>query len=168
MGQSGRRPDREGIIFQTGKPCSGTDASPCILLQGVCLGRDRGAFRRLARETLVPPKDSGGVVDMQAGDWQGSRLIPGRWRLAELVVLLAFSFFVLDLPVHLVHHLGEVNPDCQLLGFSVSLSTASLDSSRLPSIDRTWDVLCCPVLSPTLPLLWTSAQARAPPRGVQS
>jgi len=105
---------------------------------------------------------------MHAGRLQGSRLIPGSWRIAQLLVLFAFGLFVLDLPVHLVHHLGEVNPDCQLLGLSVSLNAVSLDSSSLPSVDRTWDAVCVPVLSPSVPLLWESAQARAPPPVVQS
>jgi hypothetical protein len=105
---------------------------------------------------------------MHAGRLQGSRLIPSGWRVAELFVLVAFGISVLGLPVHLVHHLGEVNPDCQLLGFSVSLNAVSLDSSSLPSLDRTWDTLRFPVLSPSMPLLWESAQARAPPPAVQS
>ena len=109
-----------------------------------------------------------GIVDMHAGRLQGSRLIPSGWRVAELFILVAFGISVLDLPVHLVHHLGEVNPDCQLLGLSVSLNAASLDSSGLPTVERTWDALCVPVLLPSVPLLWESAQARAPPPAVQS
>ncbi len=105
---------------------------------------------------------------MHAGRLQGSRLIPGSWRIAAFIVLFAFGLSVLDLPVHLVHHLGEVNPDCQLLGFAVSLNAASLDSRCLPSVDRTWDALRFPVVSPSVPLLWESAQARAPPPAVQS
>ena len=105
---------------------------------------------------------------MHAGRLRGSRLIPGSWRIATFVVLFAFGLSVLDLPVHLVHHLGEVNPDCQLLGFAVSLNAASLDSRCLPSVDRTWDALRFPVVSPSVPLLWESAQARAPPPAVQS
>ena len=105
---------------------------------------------------------------MHAGRLQGSRLIPGSWRIAAFVALFAFGLSVLDLPVHLVHHLGEVNPDCQLLGFAVSLNAASLDSRCLPSVDRTWDALRFPVVSPSVPLLWESAQARGPPPAVQS
>jgi hypothetical protein len=105
---------------------------------------------------------------MHAGRLQGSRLIPNRWRVAELLVLIAFGLSVLDLPVHLVHHLGEVNPDCQLLALSASLNAASLDSSCMPNQDRIWDALRVPVLSPFLPLLWEVAQARAPPPVVQS
>src|SRR2546430_13060976 len=109
-----------------------------------------------------------GIVDMHAGRLQGSRLSPSRWRVAELLVLLAFGVSVLDLPVHLVHHLGEVNPDCQLLGLAVSLNASSLDSGWLPTVERTWDALRVPVLLPSVPLLWESAQARAPPPAVQS
>ena len=109
-----------------------------------------------------------GIVDMHAGCLQGSRLIPSRWRVAELLVLFIFGLSVLDLPVHLVHHLGEVDPDCQLLGLAVSLNAASLDGSWLPTVERTWDVLRVPVLLPSVPLLWESAQARAPPSAVQS
>jgi hypothetical protein len=109
-----------------------------------------------------------GVVDVRTGHLQAGRFIPSGWRVAELFVLLAFGFSVLDLPVHLVHHLGEVNPDCQLLGLSVSLNAASLDSSWLPTVERTWDALRVPVFLLTVPLLWESAQARAPPPAVQS
>jgi hypothetical protein len=105
---------------------------------------------------------------MHAGRLQGSRLTPGRWRIAELLVLVAFGLLVLDLPVHLVHHLGEVNPDCQLLALSASLNAASLDGSWAPSHDRTWDALRVPVFSPPLPPLREAAQARAPPPAVQS
>ncbi len=104
---------------------------------------------------------------MHAGCLQGSRLIPGRWRIAQLLVLFVFCLSVLELPVHLVHHLGEVNPDCQLLGLSISLNAANLEGSCLPSLDHTWDVLRVPVLLPSVPLLWESAQARAPPLTVQ-
>jgi hypothetical protein len=109
-----------------------------------------------------------GVVDMHAGRLQRSRLIPGSGRMSELVVLLAFSLSVLDLPVHLVHHLGEVNPTCQLLGLSISLNAASLDGACLPSRARTCEELSSPVPSPSVPLLWKSAQARAPPPPVPS
>jgi hypothetical protein len=105
---------------------------------------------------------------MHAGHLQGSRFITSGWRVAELFVLLIFGVSVLDLPVHLVHHLGEVNPDCQLLGLSVSLNAASLDSGWLPTLERTWDALRIPVLLLSVPLLWESAQARAPPPAVQS
>jgi hypothetical protein len=109
-----------------------------------------------------------GVVDMHAGRLQESQLIPGGWRVAEFIVLFAFGLSVLDLPVHLVHHLGEVNPDCQLLSLSVSLSAASLDSGWLPTVDRTGDALRVPVQVASVPLLWESAQARGPPPAVQS
>jgi hypothetical protein len=105
---------------------------------------------------------------MHAGRLRGSRLIPGSWRIATFVVLFAFGLSVLDLPVHLVHHLGEVNPDCQRLGFAVSLNATSLDSRCLPSVDRTWDALHFPIVSPSVPLPWESAQARAPPPAVRS
>jgi hypothetical protein len=109
-----------------------------------------------------------GIVDMHAGRLQGSRLIPSSWRVAGLLILLMFSLSVLDLPVHLVHHLGEVAPDCQLLGLAVSLNASSLDGSWLPTVDCTWDELLIPVLFPSVALLWESAQARAPPPTVQS
>jgi hypothetical protein len=88
--------------------------------------------------------------------------------MAGFLVLAAFGLLVLDLPVHLVHHLGEVNPDCQLLALSASLNAASLDGSWAPSHDRTWDALRVPVFSPPLPPLREAAQARAPPPAVQS
>jgi hypothetical protein len=109
-----------------------------------------------------------GIVDMHAGRLQGSRLIPSRWRVAELPILFIFGLSVLDLPVHLVHHLGEVDPDCQLLGLAVSLNASSLDGSWLPTVDCTWDELLIPVLLPSVALRWESAQARAPPSAVQS
>jgi hypothetical protein len=109
-----------------------------------------------------------GIVDMHAGRLQGSRLIPSSWRVAELFILFIFSHSVLDLPVHLVHHLGEVASDCQLLGLAVSLNASSLDGSWLPTVDCTWDELLIPVLLPSVALLWESAQARAPPPAVQS
>jgi mono/diheme cytochrome c family protein len=99
---------------------------------------------------------------MHAGRLQGSRLIPSSWRVAELLVLFIFGVSVLDLPVHLVHHLGEVAPDCQLLGLAVSLNASSLDGNWLPPVDCTWDDLLIPVLIPSVALLWESAQARAP------
>jgi hypothetical protein len=109
-----------------------------------------------------------GAVDMHAGRLRGSRLVSGRWRVAGLLTLFAFGLSVFDLPVHLVHHLGEVNPDCQLLALSASLNAASLDGGWALSHDRTWDELRVPALSPSLPLLWESAQARAPPPAVPS
>jgi hypothetical protein len=105
---------------------------------------------------------------MHACRLQGGRLIPGSWSIAGFVVLVAFGLSVLDLPVHLVHHLGEVSSDCQLLGFAVSLNAASLDSRCQPSVDCTWDALRFPVVPPSTPLLWESAQARSPPSAVQS
>jgi hypothetical protein len=105
---------------------------------------------------------------MHAGRSQRSRLIPSGWRLAGLLVLCAFALSVLDLPVHLVHHLGEANPHCQLLGLSVSLNSSILDSVWLPTVDRTWDELIIPVLLPSVSLRWESAQARAPPTALQS
>jgi hypothetical protein len=101
-----------------------------------------------------------------AGRLQGSRLIPSGWRLARLLALWACGFSMLNLPVHLVHHLGEVNPDCQLLAFSASLNALLLDGGLLPTIDQTWDELSLPVLSPDIPLPWESAQARAPPAAI--
>jgi hypothetical protein len=109
-----------------------------------------------------------GVVDMHAGRWQGSRAIPGRERIATLVVLFAFSLSALGLPVHLVHHLGEINPACQLLSFSVSLNAGSLDSGWFPNLGRACEAVSSPVLSPSVPLLGESAQARAPPPAVRS
>lgn len=109
-----------------------------------------------------------GIVDMHAGRLQGSRPIPSSWRVAELLVLFIFGLSVLDLPVHLVHHLGEVAPDCQLLGLAVSLDASSLDGSWLTTVDCPWDELLIPVLLPSVALLWESAQARAPPPAVQS
>jgi hypothetical protein len=88
--------------------------------------------------------------------------------VAELLVLFIFGLSVLDLPVHLVHHLGEIAPDCQLLGLAVSLHASSLDGSWLPPVDCTWDELLIPVLLPSVALRWESAQARAPPPAVQS
>ena len=105
---------------------------------------------------------------MLEGRLPGSRLIPTGWRVAELFILVAFGISVLDLPVHLVHHLGEVDPDCQLLGLAVSLNAFSLDGSWLPTVDCTWDELLIPVLLPSVALRWESAQARAPPAAVQS
>jgi hypothetical protein len=105
---------------------------------------------------------------MHAGRLQRSRLIPSGWRLARLLVLFTFALSVLDLPVHLVHHLGEANPACQLLGLSVSLNSSILDSVWLPTVDRTWDELIIPALLPSLSLRWESAQARAPPAALQS
>ena len=105
---------------------------------------------------------------MHAGRMQRSRLIPSAWRLARLLVLCAFALSVLDLPVHLVHHLGEVNPDCQLLALSASLNASRLDGGLVPTIDQTWDELRVPVLSPDIALLWESARARAPPPAISS
>jgi hypothetical protein len=104
---------------------------------------------------------------MHAGRLPESRLIPHGWRLAGLLVLFAFGLSVLDLPVHLVHHLGEANPDCQLLGSAASLNAPTLDNSHLPTVDRPWDAVIVPVLLPSVSLRWESARARAPP-AVQS
>jgi hypothetical protein len=80
------------------------------------------------------------------------------------VVLMAFGLCVLELPVHLVHHLSEEAPDCQLLGLSISLNASSLvDNSRLAGVDSPWDVLRLPVVWPTGAGFWEPAQARAPP-----
>jgi hypothetical protein len=105
---------------------------------------------------------------MDAGLLQGRHIIRSRWRLVRLLVLMAFGLSVLDLPVHLVHHLGEVNPDCQFLALSVSLSSIILDGGWLPTVDRTWDALVVPVLLPYVSLPSGSAQARAPPVALQS
>jgi hypothetical protein len=105
---------------------------------------------------------------MHEGRSQASRGIPSGWRLAGILVVLAFGLCALNLPVHLVHHLGEANPDCQLLGLAVSLNSSIFDSGWLPAIDRTWDELIVPVLLPSVPLLWESAQARAPPAVARS
>jgi hypothetical protein len=105
---------------------------------------------------------------MRAGRLPGSRLTLSGWRLAGLLVLFAFSLSLLDLPVHLVHHLGEASPDCQLLGLAVSLHASVLDNSYLPAVDRTWDAVIVPALLPFVSLRWESAQARAPPPAVQS
>jgi hypothetical protein len=105
---------------------------------------------------------------MDAGLLQGRRIIHSRWRVVRLLVLMAFSLSVLDLPVHLVHHLGEVNPDCQFLALSVSLSSTILDGGWLPAIDRTCDALVVPRLLPYISPLTESAQARAPPAALHS
>ena len=103
---------------------------------------------------------------MAADRLQGSRLLPSSWRLAGLLVVWAFGLSMLNLPVHLVHHLGEVNPDCQLLALSASLNASLLDGGLLPPIDQTWDELSVPVLSPDIPPLWESAWARASPPAI--
>src|SRR5215510_13920053 len=105
---------------------------------------------------------------MHTGRIHGSRLIPRGWRLAGILVLWAFVLSVLDLPVHLVHHLGEVNPHCQLLGLSGSLNASMPDGSWLPTVDLSWDELIVLVLLPSVALLWKSPHARAPPSAVQS
>ena len=91
-----------------------------------------------------------------------------RWRLVRLFVLTAFGLFLVDLPLHLVHHLDDVSPTCQLLAFAVSLSSASLDGGWLPSVDRTWDAVVVPVPLPDISLPPESSQARAPPAAIQS
>jgi hypothetical protein len=105
---------------------------------------------------------------MHVGLLQRSRLIPSGRRLAGLLVLWAFGLSTLDLPVHLVHHLGEVNPHCQLLGLSVSLNSSIPEAGWLPTADCTWDELVVPLLLPYVSLLWDCAQARPPPPSVQS
>jgi hypothetical protein len=110
-----------------------------------------------------------GIVDMCAYRLQERRLTPGGNIIAACVVLVAFGLFVLDLPVHLVHHLGDVNPDCQLLGLSVALTAAGLiDTSNSPSVDSRWDVVLSPLSLSSHAGLWESFQARAPPPVVQS
>jgi hypothetical protein len=104
---------------------------------------------------------------MFAGLLQGSRSMQSHWRAARIIVLLAFGITVLDLPVHLVHHLDEVNPECQLLGLSASLSSSTLDDGGPLTVDPTWDELIVPVLLPYVSQSRESAQARAPPPTVQ-
>jgi hypothetical protein len=88
--------------------------------------------------------------------------------LPGLLALLAFGISVLNLPLHLLHHLDEVNADCPLLSFAVSLSSSILADSRLPTLDHTWDELLVRVVLSYVSLRWESAQARAPPPPVQS
>jgi hypothetical protein len=107
------------------------------------------------------------VDDMHAALLQGGQSLQCRWGLVGVFVLLAFGSSLLDLPIHLVHHLDEVNPDCQLLVFSLSLSSSILDDGRLPIVDQTWDELIVPVLLPYVSQSWAFAQARAPPLTVQ-
>jgi hypothetical protein len=105
---------------------------------------------------------------MHAGRSQASRQVPDGWKAAPYLLLLIFCFSVLNLPAHFVHHLGEVKPDCQLLGLSVSLSATSLDSGWFPTVDRTGDPLRIPVQVASVPLLWETPQARGPPPAGQS
>ena len=105
---------------------------------------------------------------MYAGLFQGSRIIQSRWRLVRLFVLIAFGLTLLDLPLHLVHHLDEPRPNCQLLALSVSLSSSSLDGGWLLNVDRTWDELLVPALVPYISPPSESFQARAPPAPIQS
>ena len=105
---------------------------------------------------------------MHAGLFQGSPSIQSRWRLARLFVLTAFGLFLVDLPLHPVHHLDEVSPACQLLALSVSLSSSILDGGWLPSVDRTWDALVVPVPLSDMSPPSESSQARAPPAAIQS
>jgi hypothetical protein len=91
-----------------------------------------------------------------------------RWTLSGLLVLMAFGVSVLDLPIHLLHHLDEVNPDCRLPRFAVSLSSSILDDGRLPTVDHTWNELIVPVLLPYVSLPWESPQARPLPPIVHS
>jgi hypothetical protein len=105
---------------------------------------------------------------MHASLLQGGQRLQCRWGLAGVFVLLAFGISLLDLPMHLVHHLDEVNPDCQLLVLSLSLSSSILDDDGLPTVDQSWDELIVPVLLPYVSQPWKSPQARAPPAAVQS
>jgi hypothetical protein len=105
---------------------------------------------------------------MHAGLYQGSRSIQRRWRLVRLFVLTAFGLSLLDLPLHLVHHLDEVSPACQLLALSVSLSSSILDGGGLPSVDHTWDALVVPIPLPDISPPSESPQARTPPAALQS
>jgi hypothetical protein len=98
---------------------------------------------------------------------RGGQSLQCRWGRVGAFVLLAFGISLLDLPMHLVHHLDEVNPDCQLLVLSLSLSSSILDDGRLPTVDQTWDDLNVPVLLPYVSQSWKLAQARAPPPTVQ-
>jgi hypothetical protein len=100
---------------------------------------------------------------MHAGRSQRSRLIPSGWRLARLLVLCAFALSVLDLPLHLVHHLGEVDPACQLLGLSVALNTSILADGWVLSVDCTWDEIVIPCMLPSVSLPVAAPQARSPP-----
>jgi hypothetical protein len=100
---------------------------------------------------------------MHAGRSQRSRLIPSGWRLARLLVLCAFALSVLDLPLHLVHHLGEVNPACQLLGLSVALNASVLADGWVLSVDCTWDEIVIPYMLPSVSLPVAAPQARSPP-----
>jgi hypothetical protein len=100
---------------------------------------------------------------MHAGRMQRSRLIPSAWRLARLLVLCAFALSVLDLPVHLVHHLDEANPACQLLALSVALNASILDDGWVLNVDCTWDEIVIPCLLPYVSLPVGAPQARSPP-----
>jgi hypothetical protein len=105
---------------------------------------------------------------MHSGLLHGSRCIQSRWRLAGLLVLLAFGIFILDLPIHLVHHLDEVSPDCQLLVLSVSLNASMLDDGWSLTVDPTWDEVIVPVLLSYISPPLESSKARSPPATVQS
>jgi hypothetical protein len=78
-------------------------------------------------------------------------------------MLCAFGLCVLDLPVHLVHHLGEHNPDCQLLSLSVSLGSSLLDDGWRPSTEPAWEILTVPVFLALASYRRESPKARAPP-----
>jgi hypothetical protein len=105
---------------------------------------------------------------MHADLSQGSRSVQSRRRLVRLLVLAAFGLFLVGLPPHLVHHLDEVSPACQLLALSVSLSSSSLDGGWLPSVDHTWNELVVPVPVPYISPPPGSSQARAPPAAIQT
>jgi hypothetical protein len=105
---------------------------------------------------------------MHAALLQRGQSLQCRWGLVGVFVLLAFGISLLDLPMHLVHHLDEVNPDCQLLALSLSLSSSILDDGRLSTVDETGDELIIPVLLPYVSQSWESPQARAPPAPVSS
>jgi hypothetical protein len=91
-----------------------------------------------------------------------------RWGLVATFVLLAFGTSVLNLPIHLVHHLNEVDPQCQFLALSVSLSSSLLDEGWSPTFDHHWDELITPPSLLYVVLHRHSPQARAPPALVSS
>ena len=97
---------------------------------------------------------------MHAALLRGGQSLQCRWGLVGVFVLLAFGISLLDLPVHLVHHLDGVwvHPG--------GLASA-LDDDRLPTVDQTWDDLIVPVLLPYVSQSWEFAQARGPPPTIQ-
>jgi hypothetical protein len=157
----GRRSKRLNRPDRAPSPCSGIGLGSTA---GELCRTALGWLRRRARGEIRATVKAAGIVGMHAGRLQGNRPMSSGWIIAAPVVLLTFGFCVLDLPVHLVHHLGDVNPDCQLLGLSISLNTSSLiDSHSLPGLDSPWDVLRLPVVLPSSTGFWERAQARAPP-----